>query len=59
MVFNFERWCISNNLNEKSIEILRNEDLTTYDVISMLNIDDIKELGFGLYEYGIADVTYH
>ena len=52
MAFNLEQWCILMNLNEKSIKVLnlRNEDLTSREVISMLNIDDIKELGLCIWD---------
>ena len=45
MAFNFERWGKLNNLHEKSVDILRSEELCNEEVICLLTNEEMKEIG--------------
>ena len=48
MAFNFERWCKLNNLHEKSVDILRSQELCNEEVICLLTNEEMKEIGLTL-----------
>ncbi|KAH3849345.1 hypothetical protein DPMN_091744 [Dreissena polymorpha] len=46
--FNFDTWCSELQLSRKVTQILRQEDIVTWDVIRLLAESDLKQIGVTL-----------
>ena len=44
--FNFDEWAISLNLSRKITQVLRQEELTSKEALSLIELKDLKELNF-------------
>ncbi|KAH3752693.1 hypothetical protein DPMN_187318 [Dreissena polymorpha] len=46
--FNFDSWCSELELSRKVTQILRKEDIVTWDAIQLLTESDLKQIGVTL-----------